>query len=274
MPLSLRLSESMNFIKDKLGYIPRPKAGLILGSGLGYLCDYFEERVAIAYDDIPHFLSSTAIGHAGQLVFGKLQGVDVVAMQGRFHAYEGYDVADTVYPVYFMKRLGVKGLVLTNAAGGINLDVQPGDLIVIDDIINMAFRNPLTGPNDEQVGPRFPDMSTVLDGVWFQRVQKRMQEKDKELKTGVYLYCLGPNYETPAEIRAFRSLGADMVGMSTVPEMIAARHCDLKIFGVSCVTNMAAGVLDQKLTHQEVMDTANRVKQKFESFVRIIVEEL
>jgi purine-nucleoside phosphorylase len=173
-----------------------------------------------------------------------------------------------------MKSLGIEGLVLTNAAGGINLEVEPGDLIVIDDMINMAFRNPLIGPNDDTVGPRFPDMSSVLDKKWFKRVEAREKDKGRTLKTGVYVYCLGPNYETPAEIRAFRTLGGDLVGMSTVPEIIAARHCSLKIFGVSCVTNMAAGVLDRKLTHQEVMDTANRVKQKFESLVRIIVEEL
>jgi len=274
MPLSVKLKESLKVIEDKLGYVPKPKAGLILGSGLGYLADTFEDRGVISYDDIPHFLSSTAIGHAGQLVFGRFQGVDVVAMQGRFHAYEGYDISDTVYPVYFMKSLGIEGLVLTNAAGGINLEVEPGDLIVIEDMINMAFRNPLIGPNDDTVGPRFPDMSSVLDKRWFKRVEAREKDKGRTLKTGVYVYCLGPNYETPAEIRAFRTLGGDLVGMSTVPEIIAARHCSLKIFGVSCVTNMAAGVLDRKLTHQEVMDTANRVKQKFESLVRIIVEEL
>src|SRR6056297_1562675 len=176
MPLSVKV------IEDKLSYVPKPKAGLILGSGLGYLADYFEDRVAISYDDIPHFLSSTAIGHAGQLVFGKFQGVDVVAMQGRFHAYEGYNVPDTVYPVYFMKSLGVEGLILTNAAGGINLEVQPGDLIAIEDIINLAFRNPLIGPNDDTVGPRFPDMSSVLDEEWFRKVEQRENDKGKMLK--------------------------------------------------------------------------------------------
>jgi purine-nucleoside phosphorylase len=230
--------------------------------------------VAISYDEIPHFLSSTALGHAGQLVFGKFQGVEAVVMQGRFHAYEGYPLSETIYPIYFMKHIGVEGVVLTNAAGGINLNNEAGSLIVIKDIINMAFKNPLIGPNDEEVGPRFPDMSSVLDEEWFNRVNKRFEEKNKELRTGVYIFCLGPNYETPAEIRAFRTLGADMVGMSTVPEIIAARHCDMKIFGVSCITNMAAGVLPQKLTHQEVMETANRVKQQFESLVRVIVDEL
>ncbi|HOO33369.1 MAG TPA: purine-nucleoside phosphorylase [Thermotogota bacterium] len=272
--LSEKLQESLNYIENKLGKKPRPKVGLILGSGLGYLADYFEDRVAISYEEIPHFLSSTAIGHAGQLVFGKFQGVEAVVMQGRFHAYEGYPLSETVFPIYLMNYMGVEGVVLTNAAGGINLNNKAGSLIVIKDIINMAFRNPLIGPNDEEVGPRFPDMSSVLDEEWFNKVSKRVEEKNKELKTGVYLFCLGPNYETPAEIRAFRTLGADMVGMSTVPEIIAARHCGMKIFGVSCITNMAAGVLPQKLTHQEVMETANRVKQKFESLVRIIVEEL
>ncbi len=274
MSLSEKLTESMNYIENKLGNKPQPKVGLILGSGLGYLADYFEERTAIPYEEIPHFLSSTAIGHVGQLVFGKFQGVDAVVMQGRFHAYEGYPLSETVFPIYLMNHMGVEGVVLTNAAGGINLSNKAGSLIVIKDIINMAFKNPLIGPNDDEVGPRFPDMSSILDEEWFNRVNKRMEEKNKELKTGIYIFCLGPNYETPAEIRAFRTLGADMVGMSTVPEIIAARHCGMKIFGVSCITNMAAGVLPQKLTHQEVMETANRVKQKFESLVRVIVEEL
>jgi len=274
LKLSTKLTETGHFIEDKLGELPKPEIGLILGSGLGELADRFENRVAVSYDEIPHFLSSTAIGHAGQLVFGEFHGKKVVAMQGRVHAYEGYDLSDTVYPVYFMEHLGVKGLVLTNASGGINLEFEPGDLVAIKDIINFSFRNPLIGPNDEEVGPRFPDMSAILDEEWVQNVEETLSGKNKELKKGVYMFCLGPSYETPAEIRAYRSFGGDMVGMSTVPEILAARHCGLKIFGISCITNMAAGVLDQKLTHQEVMDTANRVKQKFESLVKVVIQEL
>lgn len=274
MKLSVKLDESFNKVAELCGFRPEPEVGMILGSGLGYLADEFEDRVVVPYSDIPHFLTSTAIGHAGNLVFGRYAGKNVVTMQGRFHAYEGYDLKETVYPIYFMKKLGVKGVLLTNASGGVNLDYKAGDLVAIEDVINMAFKNPLIGPNDESVGVRFPDMSSVLDEGWFQRVQDKLNEKNKALKKGIYIFCLGPNYETPAEIRAFRTLGADLVGMSTVPEIIAARHCGLKIFGISCVTNMAAGVLPQKLTHHEVMDTANKVKPLFAKVVQVVVENV
>jgi len=274
MKLSQKLEESFNRVKEMCGFEPAPEVGLILGSGLGYLADEFEDKVIVPYSEIPHFLTSTAIGHAGNLVFGKYAGKNVVTMQGRFHAYEGYDLKETVYPIYFMKRLGVKGILLTNASGGVNTDYKAGDLVAIEDVINMAFKNPLIGSNDESVGVRFPDMSSVLDEEWFERVQKSLKEKGKELKRGTYVFCLGPSYETPAEIRAFRSLGGDLVGMSTVPEIIAARHSNMRIFGISCVTNMAAGVLPQKLTHHEVMETANRVKSTFAKVVQVVVENV
>ncbi|HPE68219.1 MAG TPA: purine-nucleoside phosphorylase [Thermotogota bacterium] len=270
--LNEKCLESKQAIQKELGQVPPVDLALVLGSGLGFLAEQLEERKVVPYTSIPHFLQSTAIGHAGNLVFGKLAGKDVAIMQGRFHAYEGYPLAQTVYPVYFLQSLGARGLLATNAAGGINLEFQSGELVAIEDVINFSGQNPLIGPNDDAVGPRFPDMSCVLDPGWFARAQAKWKEKNRVLKKGVYIFCLGPSYETPAEIRAFRQLGADMVGMSTVPEMIAARHCGLQIFGISCVTNMAAGVVDQELSHQEVMDTANRVKNTFASLVKTVVE--
>jgi len=270
--LSGVVDSGIKAVREALGRAPSAKLGLILGSGLGFMAERLEKAVKIPYQKIPGFLASTAIGHEGNLVFGELSGVAVVAMQGRFHCYEGYDPSDIITPVYLLKRIGVEGLIITNASGGINTDYRAGDLIVIQDIINFSFQNPLVGENDENIGPRFPDMSTVLDLEWFERVKGRLKEKNKELKTGTYVYTLGPMYETPAEIRAFRYLGADLVGMSTVPELIACRHCGIRPFGISCVTNMAAGVLPQKLSHQDVMDTANRVKDTFANLVKVVVE--
>jgi len=249
-----------------------PTIGMVLGSGLGSLANSFGNRIEVPYETIPHFLRSTAIGHAGKLVIGEFGGRQVIAMQGRFHLYEGYHADDVVFPIYVMKAIGVDGLILTNAAGGINMSFQPGDLVAINDIINFSSRNPLIGPNDESIGPRFPDMSSVLDPEWVCKVKASEKARGKELKQGVYVFCLGPNYESPAEIRAMRGFGADLVGMSTVPEMIAAKHCGFRIFGISCVTNMAAGVLPQPLTHQEVLETANRVKEHFSKLIHTVVE--
>lgn len=271
-PLSVKINESIQEIVKITGKTPKPKLGLILGSGLGFMAQKLDRATSIPYGKIPHFLTATAIGHEGNLVFGTLAGVDVVAMQGRFHCYEGYSPKDIVYPVYVMKSLGIQGLIITNASGGINTEYKAGELVAIKDIINFTFRNPLIGQNDDSLGPRFPDMSVILDPEWYAKVQLKMKEKNKDLKAGTYVFCLGPMYETPAEIRAFRSLGADLVGMSTVPEMIVCRHLNIRIFGISCVTNMAAGVTSQKLSHQEVMDTANRVKDTFASLVKVVVE--
>ena len=270
--LSVAVETALKALQEVLGRYPRAKLGLILGSGLGFMADRLENAVKIPYQKIPGFLASTAIGHEGNLVFGELSGVAVVAMQGRFHCYEGYDPSEIIIPLYVMKRMGVEGVIITNASGGINTEYKPGDLVAIQDIINFSFQNPLIGENEEEIGPRFPDMSTVLDREWFGKVKNRLKEKNKELKTGTYVFALGPMYETPSEIRAFRYLGADLAGMSTVPELIACRHCGIRPFGISCVTNMAAGVLPQKLSHQEVMDTANRVKDTFANLVKVVVE--
>jgi purine-nucleoside phosphorylase len=270
--LSKKIDESVHAIKERIGELPNTRLGLILGSGLGFMADKMDHAYVIPYQEIPHFLTSTALGHEGKLVFGELSGKTVVAMQGRFHCYEGYAPSDIIYPVYVMKKMGVEGLIITNASGGINTEYEAGDLVAIEDVINFSFKNPLIGRNNDDIGPRFPDMSTVLDEVWFERVKERLKEKNKALKSGTYIYALGPMYETPAEIRAFRAMGADLVGMSTVPEIIACRHCGIRTFGISCVTNMAAGVLPQKLSHQEVMDTANRVKDTFAGLVHVVVD--
>jgi purine-nucleoside phosphorylase len=222
----------------------------------------------IDYSEIPHFPVSTVPGHEGKLVIGELFGKKVVAMKGRFHTYEGYDPSEVVFPVYVMKELGAERLLITNSSGGINRSFEPGDVVLIKDVISiLTFRNPLRGPNDESLGPRFPDMSQPFDVEWMERLKERVP-----MKEGVYIWTLGPNYETPAEIRAFEKMGADMVGMSTVPEVIAANHVGLKVLGLSCITNMAAGILDEPLKHEDVIRVANMVKDRFAKIVRVALE--
>ena len=252
----------------------QPKVGLILGSGLGILAEEIEEAVAIPYEEIPHFPVSTVEGHAGRLALGRLEGKAVVAMQGRFHLYEGYPLEAVTFPLRVMKRLGVEIAVITNAAGGINESFRAGDLMLISDHINFMFRNPLVGPNDPGLGDRFPDMSEAYDAD-LRRLAKRVADKmGIDLKEGVYAAMLGPSYETPAEIRMLRIVGADAVGMSTVPEVIVARHAGIRVLGLSCIANMAAGILPQPLSHQEVMETAERVKDTFLRLVKGTLREL
>ncbi|MGO4888298.1 purine-nucleoside phosphorylase [Anaerobacillus sp. MEB173] len=266
------ISESVQYIKGKVS--DSPDIGLILGSGLGILADEIENPVKIPYSDIPQFPVSTVEGHAGQFVFGTLQGKNVVAMQGRFHFYEGYSIQKVTFPVLVMKQLGVKTLVVTNAAGGVNESFEPGDLMIIEDHINNMGQNPLIGPNDSSLGVRFPDMS--------QAYSKRLQEKAKQvaallqinLKQGVYVGNTGPTYETPAEVRMIRKLGGDAVGMSTVPEVIVATYVGIEVLGISCISNMAAGILDQPLTHDEVIETTEMVKEKFLALVKNVVKEI
>ena len=218
-----------------------PRIGLILGSGLGVLADEIEEAVVIPYAKIPHFPVSTVEGHAGRLVLGRLEGQAVVAMQGRFHLYEGYSLEEVTFPIRVMKRLGVETVLITNAAGGINESFQAGDLMLIRDHINFMFRNPLVGPNDPELGDRFPDMTEAYDAD-LRRLAKKVAEKlGIDLKEGVYAAMLGPSYETPAEIRMLRTVGGDAVGMSTVPEVIVARHAGIRVLGLSCIANMARG---------------------------------
>ena len=252
----------------------RPALGLILGSGLGPYAETFEQRTTIPFEDLPHFPRSTVLGHSGNLVLGRAEGVPVAAMQGRVHFYEGYSMQEVVYPVRVLGALGIRQLIVTNAAGGINVGFRPGDLMLITDHINLMGSNPLIGPNIRELGDRFPDMSEPYDLALREKALKAAEGNTIRLREGVYLGLSGPSYETPAEIRMFRTLGADAVGMSTVPEVIAANHMGIRVLGISCITNMAAGILPQKLTHQEVMDTTARVKDQFVSLLRNIVTSL
>lgn len=263
-----KLNETLDFIKSKIK--ETPKIGLILGSGLGFLADTIENKVEIKYKDISNFPDSTAPGHEGKLIFGRLSGKNVVALKGRFHLYEGWSPEIIRFVIYTLKMLGVEKLLITNAAGAINKTFKPGDIVLVKDIINFQFRNPLRGPNDEEFGPRFPDMSKIYDEQW----AKKVKEYFPDLKEGVYLAVLGPSYETPAEIRAFRKFGADLVGMSTVPEIIAAKHCGINCLVLSCTTNMASGILETPLSHLEVLEVADKVKFGFSNIVLKSLEVL
>lgn len=248
--------------------------GVILGSGLGDYAEALEDAVKLPYSEIPGFPRSTVAGHAGMWCCGTLYGKRVVMMQGRFHYYEGYGMKDVTLPVRVMQKIGVKTLIVTNAAGGVNLGYHPGELIVIGDIFSMTAQNPLIGPNLDAFGPRFPDMSCAFDKELRALAHECANEQGFALREGVYAQMTGPTYETPAEIRMLRTLGADAVGMSTVPEVIVARHGGMRVLGISCITNMAAGILDQPLNHAEVTETANRVKGQFRSLLDRIIEKM
>jgi purine-nucleoside phosphorylase len=250
----------------------RPKIALVLGSGLGSFADDFAESSKIPYAQIPHFPQSTAIGHLGQLVIGKVDGIAVAGMQGRVHLYEGYSAKEVSFPIRVFARMGVKAVILTNAAGGIKF-VQ-GRLVVIRDHINLQGVNPLSGANDERFGPRFPDMTSAYDKRFREMTVGHGNRLGIGIDEGVYAALAGPSYETPAEIRYLRTIGADLVGMSTVPEVIAARHCDMRVLGISCVTNAAAGILDQPLNHREVLETAARVKGDFVSLLKAVLPKI
>ncbi|GAV11074.1 purine-nucleoside phosphorylase [Paenibacillus sp. chi10] len=255
------IQEAATYIQSKIS--DTPEVGLILGSGLGVLADLVEQPVTIAYGDIPHFPVSTVEGHAGELLIGKIAGRTVAMMKGRFHMYEGYGPELTAFPVRVMKAIGVSKLLVTNAAGGINTSYKPGDLMIISDHLNMTGRNPLIGANDSRLGVRFPDMSQAYSPQLRQKAKDVAASQGVELQEGVYVGFLGPNYETPAEIRMLRVLGGDAVGMSTVSEVIVAQHAGMEVLGISCISNMAAGILDQPLSHDEVMETAELVRDQF-----------
>lgn len=251
-----------------------PEIGLILGSGLGSYAERIENAVVIPYKDLPDFPVSTVAGHAGQFVIGTCGGKTVIAMQGRVHYYEGYTQRQITMPVRIMKRLGVKTLVLTNAAGGVNENFKPGTLMVIKDHINYSGSNPLIGENIDEDGPRFPDLTTVYDKGLQKALKEAVEKKGIHLEEGVYMMFSGPCYESPAEVRMARIVGADAVGMSTVPEAIVCAHCGIRVLGISCITNLAAGILDQPLNHKEVVEVADRVKKTFETVVDTILEEV
>ena len=252
----------------------RPKIALVLGSGLGAFAEEFSKPAKIPYAKIPHFPRSTAIGHAGQLVLGTVDGVPVAGMQGRVHIYEGYSAKQVGFPMRVFSRMGVKAVILTNAAGGINLNYSEGALVALRDHINLQGANPLIGPNDDHFGPRFPDMTRAYDPDFRRFVAEEGKKLKLNLHEGVYLACAGPNYETPAEIHAFRTLGADLVGMSTVPEVLAARHASIRVLGISCVTNMAAGITGKTLSADEVFETGARVKTQFIALLRAVIPRI
>jgi len=252
----------------------RPKIALVLGSGLGAFADEFSHATKIPYAAIPHFPVSTAIGHASRLVIGNVGAVVVAGMQGRVHLYEGYSIKDVSFPIRVFARMGVKAVILTNAAGGIKREFVQGRLIVIKDHINLQSANPLSGPNDERFGPRFPDMTNAYDKRFREMTVGEGNRQGLGLYEGVYAALPGPSYESPAEIRYLRTIGADLVGMSTVPEVIAARHCGIRVLGISCVTNAAAGILDQPLNHNEVLETAERIKAQFIALLRAVIPRI
>jgi len=267
-----RAVEAAEFLKSKTAV--RPRIGIILGSGLGEFAERVADPVAISYAEIPHFPQSTVQGHSGRLVIGSLNGVDVAVMQGRVHAYEGYRMEEVTFPTRVLKLFGVQQLVVTNAAGGIDAGYGQGAIVGISDHINLTGTNACIGPNDPRFGPRFHDMSGAYSPRLLAIAQDEAQRQAWTLKTGVYLAVLGPSYETPAEIRAFRTLGADLVGMSTVHEVIVARHMGMEVLGLSLVTNMAAGVLDQAIDHEEVMEIGRRVAAQFSLLLSAVVPRI
>ncbi|MBN2558654.1 MAG: purine-nucleoside phosphorylase [Clostridia bacterium] len=257
------------------GLLPgKPVIGMTLGSGLGMLADTLEDPVEIGYESIPGFPVSTVKGHEGKFVYGGLSGRKVLAMKGRFHYFEGYEMKQVVMGVLLMKLLGINDVILTNAAGGINASFSEGCLMLITDHIGFIGPSPLRGLNIEELGPRFPDMSEVYCRRHIAKAEECAAEMGMDIERGIYCYALGPQYETPAEIRAMRILGADAVGMSTVPEAVAANHAGMNVLGISCITNMAAGMVDKPLSHAEVMETTERVRGQFMEYIKRIVKKL
>jgi purine-nucleoside phosphorylase len=252
----------------------RPRLAVVLGSGLGAFADMLEDQTAIPYADIPGWPQSTAVGHAGKLVVGTIDGFPVAALAGRAHLYEGYTAPQVVYGIRALSKFGIDSIILTNAAGGVNPSYVPGQLVLISDHINLTGQNPLTGPNDDPLGPRFPDMSEAYLKRYREIARRTGSEIGLDLKEGVYAALSGPSYETPAEIRYLRAIGADLVGMSTALEAIAANHAGMKVLGISCVTNYAAGVSDQKLDHTEVLQVGERVKDTMVELLRRVLPRL
>lgn len=265
--------EAANYIKEKIGGL-EPKIAIILGSGLGVLSEEITEKKVIPYKEIPNFPVSTVAGHAGELIVGNLQGVPVIAMNGRVHYYEGYDLKEVTFPIRVFKLLGIEELILTNAAGGINTSYEPGDFMIINDHLSFFAESVLRGKNEEEFGLRFPDMSEIYKKDKIAKLEEIIKKHTGKANVGVYAYMKGPTYETPAEIRALRTLGADAVGMSTVPEAVVANHAGIKVSAISCITNMAAGILDSKLSHEEVKETAERVKMTFKEIIKEYVMAL
>jgi len=266
------LSQTGEYLQNALG--DAPLAAIILGSGLGELGNQIEDRLSIPYEKIPGFAAVTVPGHSGRLICGNLEGRKVVAMQGRFHYYEGHAMETVVYPVQAFAKWGIPNLIVTNASGGINLTFQPGDLMLIRDLVSLFCPSPLRGENMASLGPRFFDMTKPFTEELLQLARQVSAEEGIAVREGVYAYAQGPHFETPADIRLLRILGADAVGMSTVPEVIAARHAGMHILGISCITNMAAGVTGQQLNHEEVLETGRLAGERFIKLVRGIVSRI
>ena len=272
MELETKIRAAADYILSRID--TRPTVGMVLGSGLGDFADTLEDAVSIPFSQIPNFPTPTVPGHTGALVFGKKQGRDVVVLQGRIHYYEGLPLQELTLPIRVLAALGIETLVLTNACGGVNLNFHPGDLMLIADHINFSGANPLIGANLDSFGPRFPDCSDIYTASLRTAIKEKATEAGIALQEGVYAMYSGPNYETPAEIRMFRVLGSDVVGMSTVPEALVAAHCGIKVVGISCITNMAAGVLPQKLNHAEVIEVAALVHDKFQRLLDVVLTVL
>jgi purine-nucleoside phosphorylase len=273
-PLRKEIDATLNFLRERLPKGARPTVGLILGSGLGPFADTFADRVAIPFGEIPGFAPSTVVGHAGNLVYGKKGALEVLAMQGRIHFYEGHDIGRVAFPARVLVAAGCARLILTNAAGGIDPTMRPGEIVIIRDHLNLMPASPLRGPNADDVGPRFPDMTEVYARELRAIAQRAGAEMGVSLREGIYAALPGPSYETPAEIRMLRTIGAELVGMSTVPEALAAVHMGAKVLGLSCVTNLAAGVTGEKLSHDEVTETARGVRRDFELLLDGILAHL
>lgn len=267
-----RATEAAEFLRSRIS--STPKVAIVLGSGLGGIAALADDPVAVPYEEIPNFPRSTVEGHSGRLVVGKLHGVPLAIMQGRVHAYEGYAPEQVTFPMRVLGRLGIKTVIVTNAAGGIRRDLQQGDLVLISDHINFTGTNPLIGPNDARLGARFFDMTEAYS-LHLRTLAETVADKaGYSIPQGVYICVSGPSYETPAEIKAFRTMGADLVGMSTVHEVIVARHMGMEVLGISCVTNMAAGVLNEKIHHEEVMDTGRRVQERLGNLITALLPEI
>lgn len=270
--MNQELQETISYLTKFTDVVPQ--TGIILGSGLGFLADEIEKTAEIDYRDIPHFPVSTTEGHKGKLILGKLRGKQVLCMQGRFHFYEGYSMRQVVYPIFVMRKLGVRNLIVTNAAGGINAELKAGSLMLIQDHINLMGTNPLIGPNDDSMGPRFPDMTGIYDKT-LRRLSLEIAEKLAiDLKCGVYAALTGPSYETPAEIGFLHTIGADAVGMSTVPEAITAKYCGMRVLGISCITNMASGIALCPLCHEEVISSTEKAGKQFVMLLKEVIGKM
>jgi purine-nucleoside phosphorylase len=267
-----KAQETAAFIRSRYG---KPlQAAVVLGSGLGAFAEEVENAVRLPYEEVPNFQRSTVVGHAGQLVLGEVNGVSVAVQQGRFHYYEGYDISQVIFPMRVFWALGIKSVLLTNAAGSINTSFKPGSLMLLRDHINLMGINPLRGINDERFGPRFPDMTEIYDRQFLESAITEANAMELKLRRGVYAALSGPTYETPTEVHMLRNCGADAVGMSTAPEAVAARHMGMKVLAISCITNFAAGIMDQNVDHNEVLETGQRVAGPFKELLRRVLPKI